>query len=137
MFDWSGETGLMALFASAFLSATILPGNSEIVLFAVLKAFPERTAAAIAVATVGNTLGSLTTYALGRFLPRRRIEGRAAAWIRRYGAWTLVLAWLPVVGDGLAAAAGWMRIPWALATICIAVGKLVRYLVVARAAALF
>ncbi len=50
MLDWSGDTGLAALFASAFLSATILPGNSEIVLFAVLKSFPERVAAALALA---------------------------------------------------------------------------------------
>ena len=130
MFDWSGDTGLAALFASAFLSATVLPGNSEIVLFAVLKAAPERAVLALAIATVANTLGSLTTYGLGRLVPERRIEGRAVRWMQRYGAWTLVLAWVPVLGDGLCAAAGWLRVPWLAATAAIAAGKLARYLVV-------
>jgi len=131
MLDWSGDTGLAALFASAFLSATILPGNSEVVLFAVLKSFPERAVAALALATLGNTLGSLTTYGLGRLLPERRIEGRSVAWVRRYGAWTLLLAWLPVAGDALCAAAGRLRLSWWRVTLAIALGKLARYLVVA------
>lgn len=130
MLDWSGDTGLAALFASAFLSATVLPGNSEIVLYAVLRAAPERALAALAIATAGNTLGSLTTYGLGRMVPGRRIEGRATRWMQRYGAWTLLLAWVPVVGDGLCAAAGWLRVPWLAATAAIAAGKLVRYLAV-------
>jgi membrane protein YqaA with SNARE-associated domain len=131
--DWTGDTGLAALFASAFLSATILPGNSEIVLFAVLRSFPERMAAAVAVATIGNTLGSLTTFGLGRLLPQRRVEGRAAAWVRRYGAWTLLLAWVPVAGDALSAAAGWLRVPWPLAALALLAGKLARYLAIAAA----
>jgi membrane protein YqaA with SNARE-associated domain len=61
--------GLAGLFLSAFVSATVLPGNSEIVLLAFLKAFPDRAVAAVAVATVGNTLGGLTTYGVGRLLP--------------------------------------------------------------------
>jgi membrane protein YqaA with SNARE-associated domain len=133
MLDWTGDTGLATLFASAFLSATILPGNSEIVLAAVLKAFPERAAAAIALATLGNTLGSLTTYGLGRLFPGRPIKGRALRWVERYGAWALLLAWLPVVGDAACAAAGWLRVRWVRATLAIAVGKLLRYLVVAQA----
>lgn len=137
MFEWSGDTGLATLFVSAFVSATVLPGNSEIVLAAVLKSFPERAAAAIALATLGNTLGSLTTYGIGRLLPQRRIEGRALAWVKRYGAVTLLLAWLPVLGDALCAAAGWLRVPWLLATAAIAAGKLARYLVVAQAVAWF
>jgi len=137
MFDWSGDTSLAALFASAFLSATVLPGNSEIVLAAVVKAFPERTAVAIALATLGNTLGSLTTYGLGRLVPERRFEGRAVDWVKRYGAWTLLLAWLPVVGDAACAAAGWLRISWIKATAAIATGKFLRYLVIAQAVSLF
>ena len=137
MFTWSGDTGLATLFLAAFVSATVLPGNSEIVLVAVLKSFPERAAAAIALATLGNTLGSLTTFAIGRALPERPLEGRAIGWVRRYGALTLLLAWLPVIGDALCAAAGWLRVPWLRATAMIAVGKLARYLAVAQAAALF
>ena len=133
---FTGSTSLFALFASAFLSATVLPGTSEAVLFAVLKAFPERAMAAIALATIGNTLGSLTTYGLGRLVPQRALEGRAVAWVRRYGAWSLLLAWLPVVGDALCAAAGWLRLPWLACLPALAAGKLARYLVIAQAAAL-
>jgi len=130
MLAWTGDTSLVALFASAFLSATVLPGTSEVVLFAVVKAFPHQVVAALAVATVGNTLGSLTTYGLGRLVPQRVFEGRAVAWVRRYGAWSLLLAWLPVVGDGLCAAAGWLRLPWIACIAAIATGKLARYLVI-------
>ena len=61
MFDWSGDTSLLALFLAAFASATVLPANSELVLVAVLKAHPDRVVAAIALATLGNTLGGLTS----------------------------------------------------------------------------
>ena len=137
MFEWSGEASLAALFVSSFLSATVLPGNSEAVLFAVLRAYPSQLAAALALATVGNTLGSMTTYALGRVVPERATAGRAGAWVRRYGAAALLLAWLPVVGDALCIAAGAVRVRWAAALAAIAAGKLARYLVVAQAAHLF
>ena len=129
------DVSLWALFASAFVSATILPGNSEIVLVAVLKA-GAGLPAAVAVATLGNTLGGLTTYGLGRLLPSRVPEGSAVARVRRYGATVLLLSWLPVVGDALCAAAGWLRLPWPLCALAIAVGKLLRYLAVAQVAAL-
>ncbi len=134
--NWTGDTSLAVLFASAFLSATVLPGNSEVVLFAVLKAFPQLTLAALVIATAGNTLGSLTTYGLGRLVPRKPIEGRAVAWVRRYGVWSLLLAWVPVIGDALCAAAGWLRLPGMASALAIAAGKLARYLVVAQAASL-
>jgi membrane protein YqaA with SNARE-associated domain len=137
MFAWSGEASLAALFASAFLSATILPGNSEVVLFVVLREFPSQVALALALATVGNTLGSMTTYALGRLVPDPGTANRALAWVRRYGAAALLLAWLPVVGDALCAAAGALRVRWAVALAALAAGKLARYLVVAHAAHLF
>ena len=132
MFEWSGDTGLAALFAAAFVSATVLPANSEIVLLAVLKAFPERFLEAIAVATVGNTLGGMTTYGIGRRLPARKApDTRALAWVRRYGAWALLLSWVPIAGDALCAAAGWLRIGVVPAFAAMAAGKLARYLAVA------
>jgi len=132
MFEWSGDTGLAALFAAAFVSATVLPGNSEIVLLAVLKAFPERFAEAVVVATVGNTLGGVTTYGIGRLLPARTApDTRALGWLRRYGAWALLLSWVPLVGDALCAAAGWLRIGVAPVLAAMAAGKLARYLAVA------
>ena len=132
-----GATGLAALLASAFLSATLLPGNSEIVLLAFLGAHPERAAAAVAVATAGNTLGGLTTYAIGRLLPQRRaLAPRALGLVRRYGAAALLASWVPFVGDALCAAAGWLRVPALPAALAMAAGKAARYALVAQAAAL-
>ncbi len=146
MFDWSGDTSLAALFVAAFVSATVLPANSEIVLAAVLTAHPDRAFAAIALATLGNTLGGLTTYGLGRLLPQKtpsapregaeRVNPRALALLRRYGAWSLLLSWVPIIGDALCAAAGWLRISFPLATLAIAAGKLARYLAVGQLVAL-
>ena len=132
----SAAAAMAGLAASAFLSATLLPGNSEIVLAAVLKAFPGDAAPAIALATLANTLGGLTTFAIGWWLPHGKAPApRALAWVRRYGAFALLLAWLPVVGDALCAAAGWVRVKWWAAAAAMAVGKLARYLAVAQAAA--
>ena len=84
MFDFSPEAGLWGLLASAFISATILPGSSEVVLVALLAKYPDTFWIAIAVATVGNTLGGVSSYWLGRLLPNKA-EGRAIAWVKRYG----------------------------------------------------
>ena len=126
------DASLWGLLASAFVSSTILPGNSEIVLVAVLKAGASAPAA-VAVATIGNTLGGMTTYALGRLLPSRLPEGRAIARVRRFGAAALLLSWLPFAGDALCAAAGWLRLHWLACTLAIALGKAARYVVVAHA----
>jgi membrane protein YqaA with SNARE-associated domain len=130
------DASLWALFASAFVSSTILPGNSEIVLVAVLKS-GAALPAAVVVATIGNTLGGLTTYGLGRILPSRIPEGAALARVRRYGAAALLLSWVPFAGDALCAAAGWLRLPVPACALAMATGKLARYVVVAQAAALF
>jgi len=138
MTDWSVEASLGALFASAFLSATILPGNSELVLVKALLDHPRELALLLAVATVGNTLGSMTTYALGRLVPEKKASNpRAAAWLRRFGAPALLLAWLPILGDALCAAAGWLRIPWVAALAYIALGKFARYALIAKGVQLF
>jgi len=130
------DASLWALFASAFVSSTILPGNSEIVLVAVLKSGGALPAAAVAVATIGNTLGGLTTFWLGRLLPSRIPAGAALARVRRYGAAALLFSWAPFVGDALCAAAGWLRLPLPACVAAMAIGKLARYIVVAKVAAL-
>jgi membrane protein YqaA with SNARE-associated domain len=130
MIDFAPDAGLWGLFASAFVSATILPGNSEIVLVAVLAKFPQLFWEAILVATIGNTLGGMTSYLIGRIVPNRA-EGKALAWLKRYGEWVLLLSWVPLIGDALCVAAGWLRInPW-LALLMLAIGKCARYLVLA------
>ena len=135
MIGWSAENSLAGLFAAAFVSATLLPANSEIVLVAVLGAHPDRALAALSIATLGNTLGGMTTYGLGRLLPQRKApDARSLAWVRKYGAAALLLSWLPLVGDALCAAAGWLRVPWWAATLAMAVGKAARYVVVMQLA---
>lgn len=118
--------GLAGLFASSFLSATLLPGNSEIVLVALLHHAPGLHWPAIAVATIGNTLGGFTSYLVGRVFPRPN-PGRASAWLQRYGPAALLLSWVPVFGDGLCVAAGWLRQNPALVVVFMAAGKLARY----------
>ena len=137
MFDWSAEAGLAALFAAAFVSATVLPANSEIVLAAVVNGYPDRLWAAVAVATLGNTLGGLTTYGIGRLLPQKRLPPeRTLRLLRRYGAWALLLSWVPLAGDALCAAAGWLKVPPGRAAAALALGKAARYVAVAFAATL-
>ncbi len=130
------DLSLWALFVSAFVSSTLLPGNSEIVLVAVLKAGGAAPAAAVAVATVGNTLGGLTTYGIGRLLPSRVPESAAIRRVRRFGPAALLLSWLPFAGDALCAAAGWLRLNAAACTLAMAAGKAARYVVVAQAVTL-
>lgn len=126
---------LAGLFASSFVSATILPGNSEIVLGAIVAAAPDERWTAVAVATVGNTLGGMTSWAIGRALPAdggTRLAPRAVAFARRYGATALLLSWVPIVGDALCVASGWLRHDWRLAATLIAAGKLARYAAIAE-----
>jgi membrane protein YqaA with SNARE-associated domain len=130
MFDFSSEASLWGLAASAFLSATLLPGNSEIVLVAVLAKYPLLFWQSITVATIGNTLGGMTSYAIGRAFPKK-IDGRALTWLNRYGEWMLLLSWVPLIGDALCVAAGWLRINAWRALLMLAIGKCARYLAIA------
>lgn len=127
------DTAISGLFVSAFLSSTLLPGGSEIVLAALVAQDPTRLWLFVAVATVGNTLGGLTSYALGRLVPQPRTRPRALALAQRYGVAALLLSWLPLIGDALCVASGWLRQDLALAALAIAAGKLARYLVLAAA----
>ena len=121
---------LGALFVSSFLAATLLPGGSEVVLFGVLKLHPDQLWTALAVATLGNTLGGLSSYLLGRLIPQKRsLPGLAT--VQRWGSPALLLSWVPLLGDPLCVAAGWLRLnPW-WSTLFIAIGKFARYWVIA------
>ncbi len=130
--DWS----LWGLFLSAFISSTLLPGGSEAVLVLLAAEGSGDKLVLLAVATLGNTLGGMSSWALGRFIawrfPARRFaakEQRAIARLQRWGSPVLLLSWLPVVGDPLCLAAGWLRIHWLPSLVFIAVGKAGRYAV--------
>lgn len=122
----SEQVGLWALFTSSFLAATLLPGGSEAVLFGFLKLHPGAPWTALAVATAGNTLGGMSSYLLGRLIPSRKdLPGLPA--VRKYGSPALLLSWVPLVGDPLCVAAGWLRLnPWLCAAFMM-LGKLARY----------
>ena len=129
----SAEATLMGLFVVSFLAATLLPGGSEAALFALLKLAPTQFWPALAVATVGNTLGGLTSYGIGRLLPQRG-ELKGLRWVQRYGSPALLFAWAPVIGDALCVAAGWLRLNWLLVTGFMALGKFARYWILAQTA---
>ena len=128
----SPEGGLAGVFVASFLAATLVPFSSEAVLYGYLKLHPGFTVWAVAFATVGNTAGGMTSYLLGRFVPGRKLERLEP--VRKYGAPALLLAWLPLVGDALCVAAGWLRVNWLAALGCMAAGRLGRYLVIAALA---
>lgn len=130
----SESVGLGALFASSFLAATLLPGGSEVVFLAVLMNGTAALWPALGVATLGNTLGGLSSYLIGRFLPQRQVPESALARVQRWGAPVLLLSWVPVIGDPLCLVAGWLRLNAAAVTLCIALGKFARYYVLARLA---
>jgi membrane protein YqaA with SNARE-associated domain len=130
------EWSLWGLFLSAFASSTLLPGGSEAVLLLLAAKTTTDKLLLLSVATLGNTLGGMSSWALGRFIawrfPARRFadkEQRAIARMQRWGSPALLLSWLPVVGDPLCLAAGWARIPWLPSLLFIAAGKASRYAV--------
>jgi len=126
----------VSLFSSSFLSATLLPGSSEALLVALLIVKSASVYGLILVASLGNTLGGLTNIILGRLLPLKR-QGRwhetAMTWLQRLGPAALLLSWLPVIGDLLCVLAGWLRFAWLPSVLFLAIGKTLRYIVIATA----
>lgn len=133
------DAGLLALFVSAFISATLLPGGSEALLAWMVHQGDYPVSWLVASATVGNVLGSLVTFGMGaalrHYYPLRTLEKphhlRARRWIERYGFIVLFMAWLPIIGDPLCFVAGWLGVRFSLSLVAISLGKLTRYLLVA------
>ncbi|MBD0414580.1 YqaA family protein [Oryzicola mucosus] len=128
------------LFAAALIAASILPGQSEVVVVAMLIA-DYSPALVLAVATVGNVLGSATSWWLGTQVERFKNKSwfptdsknfdRAKAWYHRYGRWSLLLCWVPVAGGPLTLVAGVLREPlWSFMAL-VSIAKFARYAVVA------
>jgi membrane protein YqaA with SNARE-associated domain len=123
----------LGLIGATFASATVLPFPSEAVVANLLLAHPDRSLLIVVVATVSNTLGGMTTYAIGRCFRAPDASTKLVASVRRWGVSVLLLAWLPVIGDGFCAVAGWLRVAWFPSLILMALGKGGRYLVIAYA----
>ena len=138
------HNGLPALFVLSFLAATVLPLGSEWLLVALIfNSFAVEDV--VAVATVGNYLGACTTYGIGfwgsAFLIQRvfrvdaRQEKKAVVFFRKYGSWSLLLSWVPVIGDPLCIVAGSLRLNFFLFSLLVFIGKLIRYAIIAGVAA--
>jgi len=155
------EVGLSAIFMVSLVSATLLPMGSEPAVFGYVKLAPHMFWAAVLVATAGNTVGGAISYWMGVGAKRavERIKARreakhshehdqdeaheptrkdrwhayAHAWIERYGAKTLLLSWVPLVGDPLCAVAGWLRLDFRACMVYMAIGKFGRYVTMTAA----
>jgi membrane protein YqaA with SNARE-associated domain len=128
--DWAS---LASLLAASFFASTLIPISSEAALFAVLRLHADLAWPAIAVATLGNTAGGLSTYAIGRWFGSKKPLTQLER-VKRYGSPLLALAWLPIVGDGLCLAAGWVRLNWIAVALWSAAGRFARYWLVAQGA---
>lgn len=152
------QFGLSTLFVVALVSATLLPLGSEPAVIGLLQLNPELFWPAVLTATAGNTVGGMISWwmglgarmtwlsarqrrraglpdAAGTPPPRQlsRTERRARVWLRKWGAKTCLLSWLPIVGDPLCAVAGWLKLPFWPCVLYMAIGKFMRYLVMTSA----
>jgi membrane protein YqaA with SNARE-associated domain len=132
------EISLGLLFFSAFTASTILPGGSELVLVGVDLGSGNSLLLILLVATAGNALGGMTSWLLGRgiaiYYPaddiRKSKFQQALKHLQRWGDRVLLFSWLPVIGDPLCVAAGWMKLHWLRCLFYITLGKCARYLVI-------
>jgi membrane protein YqaA with SNARE-associated domain len=128
---FNADSALWILFSTSFLSSTLLPGGSEAALIATLHLNEHAVWFIVVVATIGNTLGGITNYLLGYLLPDKtsseKQSHRALGWIKKHGYWTLLLSWLPIIGDPLCLVAGWLRMRFWICLVMILAGKAARY----------
>jgi membrane protein YqaA with SNARE-associated domain len=129
--------GYLSLFAAAVLAATLFPAQSEALLVALLLNESYSVLALIGVASVGNTLGSIINWFLGRSLERFKSRAwfpvkadtlaRAQEWYHRYGKWSLLASWLPIIGDPITLVAGVMKEPLPIFILLVGIAKTARY----------
>jgi len=119
---------------ASFLAATLVPFSSEAVRFGYLHLYPQHEIVAVMFATLGNTMGGMTTYAIGRWMQRhtkKQVSQKALHLLRTYGSVVTVISWLPPIGDAICLAAGWLRVNWPAALAFMALGRLARYVAIA------
>ncbi len=131
--------GIWGLFLSAFVSSTIAPGGSEAVLAYMVSEKLFNVERLIIIATIGNTLGALTTWFLGVLAAKKfpadellsKKKQKSLSIVRKWGVWVLFFSWLPIIGDGLCFAGGWLKLPIIFSCVAIFIGKAIRYVFVA------
>jgi membrane protein YqaA with SNARE-associated domain len=130
----------LGLFTASVLSATVFPFQSEVVLFGMLLSEHYKWLLLVLVASAGNTLGSVINWFLGRFIAhfedrrwfpvKRQKMVRAERWYHQYGQWSLLLSWVPIIGDPLTIVAGVLREPLPVFVLLVGVAKTARYFAV-------
>ncbi len=136
---FDSSVGVWGLFVSAFISATIAPGGSEVVLAVLLFQANHSPFWLVCVATLGNVLGAQTTWVLGALANKgysveklsRHTRADTIQRVKKWGLPALLFAWLPVVGDAICFAAGWLGLSFFRCTIAITIGKFLRYALIA------
>jgi membrane protein YqaA with SNARE-associated domain len=130
----------LSLFVISFLAATILPFSSELTLAGLMATSSYDNLLLLAVASLGNILGSVVNWILGfysrnlstkRWFPfkDKQIE-KSSKWFNRFGRWSLMFAWVPIIGDPLTLVAGLLRVKFVEFLILVTIGKVSRYLII-------
>lgn len=137
----SGFSAVLGLFIASFVAATLLPAQSEAVLSALILLDQHSVVLLVAVASTGNIAGSIINWLLGRGIERFRTRrwfpvnpgmlDRATVWYQRFGRWSLLLSWLPIIGDPITVVAGVLREPLLSFTLLVTIAKTSRYIFLA------
>ncbi len=137
----SSSIAYLSLFSAAFLAATIIPAQSEVGLSTLILMTGSNVILLVLVAAIGNVLGSVVNWYLGRWIdsyskhrwfPIKPVQlTRATRWYQKYGRWSLLLSWVPFIGDPITVAAGMLREPFISFLLIVGFVKITRYIVVA------
>lgn len=132
------DLSLTALFVSGFISATLLPGGSEVLLAWQLNEGIHAPFDLWLAVTAGNALGGIVTFLMGwgiaHYFPLKSFskprQQQAQRWLTKYGPFALLLSWVPLIGDPLCLMAGWLKTRFLLSLLMITLGKAIRYLLI-------
>ena len=137
----SSSATYISLFLAAFLAATIVPAQSEAGLSTLILVSGNNVVLLVVVAAIGNVLGAVANWYLGRWIDRFNNRrwfpikptqlNRATLWYRKYGRWSLLLSWVPFIGDPITLAAGVLREPMLSFLLIVGFAKTTRYIFVA------
>ena len=130
----------LSLFIISFLAATILPFSSELTLAGLIATSSYDNLLLLIVASLGNILGSVVNWILGFYSRNLSKKGwfpfkdqqieKSTSWFNRFGKWSLLFAWVPIIGDPLTLAAGLLRIRFIEFLVLVTIGKVSRYIIV-------
>ena len=130
--------GYLSLFIISFLAATILPFSSELILASMLSIENYNRTLLIISSSLGNILGSVFNWVLGFYFIKLQNKkwfpfnekqiSKSSLWFEKFGKWSLLFAWVPIIGDPLTFVAGTMKTKFFIFLILVGIGKISRYL---------